>query len=155
MTTSPAQLALAEFTRRRVLAADLVRQGRWSEGKADAMLAPWAAVALMAGADLPPLREALAEMAARTATSWPDLPRGRLDLLARARLADDLGHLAGISWRTALIEARNKALDRFTKPDPVGEPETEVAIRLVTLCNHFALPGWRPASMVEAMKEAA
>ena len=141
---SPAQAAASEYARRREIALRAVSQGHWAEERAEAALAPWAAIALLAGADVPQLRESLAEQVRIAHSPW-------WASRARSLLADDLSPRG--QWRAVLAEARDRALNRFTQPEPAGQAEADRAIPLVTLANHFGLPGWRPPSIAEGTAE--
>lgn len=144
---------MAELVRRRDIAQQAIDSGKWSVAAANRALAPWAAIAIRAGADVPPLRGALADEADRARQSWRDFSTSRIDAVSRALLADDICQRE--QWAPLLIEARNRSLDRFTQPTPPAEAETDRAIALTILCNLFGLPGWRPPTVTDAPERIA
>jgi hypothetical protein len=101
-----ARIAAAAFADRQAEAARLVRNGGMLRGEAERRLAPWLAIACLAGADLPELDEALAELREKD----PDDVWTFSDAQARALLASDICPRA--RWVPLLAKARDAALRR-------------------------------------------
>jgi hypothetical protein len=130
MTTDRARLTLfaeGEFLRRQAKAEALIKAGQLTHEAANALLGPWAALAVRIGADLTPHVEGLAD--------WLDFNRecepheGRARAWAADRLCPRDKAVA------ALVEARDKALDR---------DDWAAAAPLVWLAIHFLAPSYVP-----------
>jgi hypothetical protein len=104
--TQLARIAAAAFADRQAEAARLVRNGGMLRGEAERRLAPWLAIACLAGADLPELDEALADLREKD----PDNVWTFSDGQARALLASDICPRA--RWVPLLAKARDAALRR-------------------------------------------
>lgn len=123
-----AATAAAHYRRRAQRAAEAVRTGQFDRTAANQALAPWLAIACLAGADLPQLIEPIAEYRAKDADG-ADIVSERQ---ARALVAANICHRA--KWAPILAKARDAALD--------GRHDTEEQIAdaraLTALANHFA-----------------
>lgn len=104
--TQLARIAAAAFADRQAEASRLVRNGGMLRGEADRRLAPWLAIACLAGADLPELEEPLADLREKD----PDDVWTFSDAQARALLASDICPRA--RWAPLLAKARDAALRR-------------------------------------------
>lgn len=111
--TQMARIAAAAFADRQAEASRLVRGGGMLRGEADRRLAPWLAIACLAGADLPELEEPLADLRSKSAHAEPDEADDVWtfsDAQARALLASDICPRA--RWVPLLAKARDAALRR-------------------------------------------
>jgi len=133
---------MAELVRRRDIAREAIDKGLWTKGQAEAQLRPWAAIAIRAGADVPPAKAALTDQADRARKSWPDFSAERIESVSRALLADDICRRE--QWAPVLLDARDRTF--ASNPAP-GTPECARAIALNTLCLFFGLPIWRDPTL--------
>lgn len=145
-----ARIAATEYRSRHRRAHEAVRAGQMDIATATGHLRPWLAIACLAGADLPELEDGLADLR-NYQVIWPFDRAGQNRTItegeARDRLALDICPRS--RWTAILIAARNRALDRLTRPEPAGDGENTAAASLVHLANHFRLPGWRPRTLAD------
>lgn len=144
---TPAVGALREFQHRQRLARQAIASGEWTLTTAEERLRPWAAIAILAGADLPEANEALSALASGLITSFADMPRDRAERLARSMLADDLAPPA--VWEAVLMRVRNAALNALTGAE---EPDSTPVTRgraLARLADALGIAPWIPEASGE------
>lgn len=133
-TESPTQIAataLALFRRRQEKAAEALRSRAASHSQCHRALRPWAAMALLAGADawaiFPDLGEALADLRIDVRSSGPGDPAYPPTNEAEARkiLADELAHRR--EWAPLITAACKKAL----------ADNSQEAAALIALARHL------------------
>lgn len=142
-----AQIAAREYALRRQAALRAVGADQLTRDRAEAMLRPWAAIALLVGADVPELAE---EVARRTDGCTPIG-------FARAIVALDTCDRA--EWVSALATARDRAVEAAQR-----NPEhVERAHGLQRLARFFAhdpagqhhMPPYQPLPAEQPMQAAA
>lgn len=137
MTDIPA-IALEQFTRRRAWLAREVRERRLASAEADQRLAPWAALALRAGAEL-------SQIGTEAFATVEDYRKaGLTDREARACTAEDLCPLA--ECRRQLAIARDAAID-ITLSKTERTPQARALMRLA---DHFHCAPYHCATLKEA-----
>ena len=99
-----ARTAAAAFAARQAVARQMIRGGKMTRAEADRRLAPWAAIACLAGADLPELAEPLAERVTRDVADYWQVTEAQ----ARAELAPAICPRA--RWAPLLAKARDAAI---------------------------------------------
>lgn len=121
------------FLSRQAEARRQVAAGQVDPGRATQALRPWAAIACLAGADLPELTDGLAEPWFETVfpSDEPPLQRALAAHAMRALLAEEL--CPRIRWAPLLAQARDRALDKAAAAE---------AAALQALCRalHVELP---------------
>lgn len=143
------QLAALLYRRRAENASAVVASGKMTRAKANAHLRPWLAIACTLGADLPGLKERVAD---RLAGHEQVLSPGHARWLA----ADEICPRS--TWAGVLAGARDQAFDRFrTDPSP---PNAATARDLQRLClalshdaNGHTIPPYR--APIDGRAEAA
>lgn len=143
------RLAAAQFDTRQKRAAELVRNRGMARGAAEAALRPWAALACLAGCDLPEFEELLAE---RRET---DLASGTL-VLGEGRIRSLVASEIFPRDRTlaTLAKARDAALNGLPAQCRTDSPEFESASGLNRLADWLGCPAFIPSTPVEARKAA-
>lgn len=116
-------LAAAEFRRRQVRAIEVVRNGGMMRGAAERLLAPWAAIAILCGAEVAELMQAVE---ARRVGEGPRISLGEARWLA----ADDV--CPRPEWVPVIAAARDAALTRFAA-DP-SDTNTAAAAAIQRIC---------------------
>lgn len=140
-------IAADQFRRRQTRARTAYQSGGKPLAQLEAMLRPWFAIALRAGAVLP---ESEAELEHMHALGMAD-SEGE----ARRRLADD--HCEPPHWYAPLAKARDKAIDTH---EAALTPETLAEARaLIALADHFraqrhAIPLYRQSPAQPERKAA-
>ena len=116
MTAALPQIAARVFLHQQRVAQRKVDADEWTRAEGDRRLAPWAAIASLAGADLPFLRKAIADEQTPdnvTVISGEWTPPTEAE--ARERIARD--YASPREWHAVLARALQAARDR----DPNGE----------------------------------
>ncbi|AKM09849.1 hypothetical protein [Croceicoccus naphthovorans] len=133
---SAAEIAAREYRLRRKTAQQQVAANRITPARAEALLRPWTAIAVLSGADLPELADVLAR----------DFdPQGR-DRTTRLLVARDICPRA--KWIAELANARDRGIEAAER----NTENVERARGLQALARHFAcdpagkhhLPGYQP-----------
>jgi hypothetical protein len=152
VATTAATIAAQQFTRRKALAQQAIAARVATSDQATRKLLPWLAIACRAGADLPELNEALADLRSVQITHGPGAGQYRdvSDAEARALLADEICRPE--LWRPELQRATGAAL-RKSENDPACDQTFATAGELLALLRHFGLPLPGPASPENASPE--
>ncbi|WP_408585954.1 hypothetical protein [Novosphingobium sp.] len=141
-------LAAAEFRRRQVRAREVVRNRGMTVAAAERLLAPWAAIACLCGADLPELADRIED--------WRVSPGAQVSIgEARWLAADDL--CPRPQWVPVLAAARDAALARFAADPSAANTAAATAIQRICIAlmhdaNGCHIPPYRTP---DAQKVAA
>lgn len=151
MITDLASHALRELAKRQEYARRYMMQGLWNAQTAAAKVAPWAAIAIDCGADLPALSELLGELEEIAARDLPGRPLNEIKMEARNMLALELATMA--ERREAVTAVRDIYLDRL--PIDADPATTERCRALMALGRLYGAPAWTPKLAAVPTEERA
>ena len=142
-----AQYAAEAFAARKLMARQTVDARRMSLSQAEAHMKPWAAIACLAGADLPDLADAIADRTSKGADGeWITSP-------AEARFLVALDICPRDTALAVLAVARKAALDALPEQGDPNSPQFTAASALNKLAVHLGCPPYLPADRSQHGRE--